>query len=314
MWFASRVKRFCLWVFNLPKRFWRWGLRLPKKISIPLGIIMIVGISFGTYHLVMFWDYMQNNPEFCNSCHIMDESWDRWETSEHAEVGCHSCHHQSLLDNARQLYDFIFKSYDETEGHAEVKEDSCMVCHESGDPNWIQVANTSGHKLHNEIQDIECVVCHSTTVHRFAPTADTCLSCHTDQRVTMVGMDDVHCHVCHDFVVESDQLLPERAACLNCHEASAMDVTWSADAPMQYPCGDCHLPHEQTHVIVDCTLCHTVGGYHFIGSHSVMSCETCHEAHIWNTEERDTCLTCHPGQVEHQALSPCNTCHTFSAH
>lgn len=344
-WFAFGVKRifkfvfslpirFCIWAFNFPRRFWRWGLGLPRRASIPIGLLLVVGISFGIYHLVGFWNYMQNNPQFCNSCHIMAESWDRWATSAHNEVGCHSCHHQSLLANISQLYNFVFNSTDEIQNHAEVKEDSCMACHESGNTDWIQVVNTTGHRLHNEIEDIECVVCHSTSVHRFTPTSDACLNCHTDQRVTMIGMDDMHCHLCHDFITETEPFNPERAACLNCHESLATDVmssayaliqvtssadapmqiTWSADAPMQFPCGDCHLPHEQTHVIVDCMDCHTVEGYHLVGSHSMMTCETCHEAHIWNIEERETCLTCHPAQVEHHEPLLCNTCHSYSAH
>ena len=263
------------WLTSRVKRFWRWALGLPRMVSIPATVILVAGIAFGAFRFVLFWDYMQDDPEFCQSCHIMGDSWDRWETS--------------------------------------VQDEYCKDCHESGDPRWRQVAATSGHKQHEEAENIACTKCHSVTVHRFHPPGEICGLCHADHDMEVAGMSDMHCPVCHDFLVEGDLPLPTRSACLDCHEALASGIIWSADAPMQYPCGDCHLPHQQRAPMVDCESCHTVEGYHLRGAHSAARCETCHEAHEWQTAGRDSCLTCHPAQTEHQAGVPCSTCHAFPA-
>ena len=100
-WFTSRVRR-----------FWHWVRRLPKKISIPVALVILIAISFGGYYFAGFYSYMQNDPNFCNSCHIMEESWDRWATSEHRDVDCHSCHHQRVFASAELLIDFAFGDYE----------------------------------------------------------------------------------------------------------------------------------------------------------------------------------------------------------
>lgn len=126
------------------------------------------------------------------------------------------------------------------------------------------------------------------------------------------GMESMHCVTCHQYLVEEAQLLPQREGCLNCHQAlTELGVKWPVDAPMQYPCGDCHQPHRQAEPIVDCLSCHTVEGIHLKGAHSASSCLTCHKPHEWQVTQRETCLTCHPGKVEHNAGTLCSSCHLF---
>ena len=122
-WFTSRVKR-----------FWNWTRRFPKKKSIPVLVIILIAISFGSFYFSRFYSYMQNDPD---SCHIMEKSWDRWVTSEHRDVGCHSCHEQSLFASAGLLLSFAFGDYERVEKHAVVPDDACEKCHESDNLRWI---------------------------------------------------------------------------------------------------------------------------------------------------------------------------------
>lgn len=309
---ADRI-RSMKWLTSRIKRLWRWILGLPRGVSIPIGTILVLAIGVAVYFAVDFYSYMQHDPEFCQSCHIMTESWDRWATSDHAEVGCHECHQQSLLDSAGQLLSFITHNYERIEKHAAVQDESCARCHESGDPEWRQVAATAGHKTHADEENIACTKCHAISVHRFEPSAAICQVCHEEQEMAVEKMNDMHCPVCHDFLAERDEPLPTRSACLDCHSSLAGEVSWSAEAPMQFDCGACHLPHLQTQPMADCLSCHTVEGYHLRGAHEATLCETCHQAHEWTVAPRETCLTsCHPGKSEHNPSAACGACHRFS--
>ena len=300
-WFTSRVKR-----------FWHWGRRQPKKIIIPVTVVVLIAVSFAIYQFIGFYNYMEDDPNFCQSCHIMEKSWDRWATSEHKDVGCHSCHQQSLFAGAAQIIDFAFGSNERVEKHALVQDEFCKKCHESGSPQWVQVAATAGHIKHAEGQNIACTKCHSVTIHRFHPPGPICSVCHEETHIEISGMATFHCTTCHQFLVEEEQLLPSRKGCLTCHQAlTGEGISWPANAPMQYPCGDCHQPHQQAKPTVDCLSCHTVGGTHLEGAHGASSCQTCHQPHEWQVTRRDTCLTCHPAQVEHNAGILCGVCHTF---
>lgn len=300
-WFTSPIRRLC-----------RWTLRLPRVVSIPIGTIVVLAIGVGVYFVVGFYSYMQDDPEFCQSCHIMTESWDRWATSDHAEVGCHECHQQSMLESASQLLSFITHDYERVEKHAVVQDEACEDCHESGDPNWLQVAATAGHKLHADVENIACTTCHSISVHRFEPSGAICEVCHDEQPMAVEKMKDTHCPVCHDFLAEGDNPMPTRSACLDCHNSMGGEVSWSAEAPMQFDCGACHQPHQETQPMVDCLSCHAVNGYHLRGDHEATQCETCHEAHEWTVSPREACLTCHPGKSDHNPSAECGACHQFS--
>ncbi|MBM3705731.1 MAG: hypothetical protein FJW66_04310 [Actinobacteria bacterium] len=300
-WFNSRIRR-----------FWQWIRRHPKKITIPVTCVIVGAISLGGVQFGRFYNYTQTDPNFCQSCHLMQESWDRWDASSHKDISCHDCHQQSLFTSAKQVISFAFASNDKVEKHAVVLDEVCMSCHESGSSMWIQVAATSGHKVHAEEQNIACVKCHSVTMHRFEPPGQICIICHEDKPVQIEGMADNHCAVCHDFLAGEEHISPEREGCLECHQAQTeLAVDWPADAPMQYPCGDCHKPHEQVKQVVDCQSCHTVEGVHLAEAHSASSCITCHKPHNWSVAQRETCLTCHPGKAEHNAGNSCSSCHNF---
>ncbi len=287
--------------------------KFPKKVTIPIVVIIpaLVIILVGGYYLLHVYDYIQNDPSFCQSCHIMETSWDRWATSAHKVVGCHSCHEQSAVASFVELVGVALGKYERVEKHAIVPDEACKECHESGSARWIQVEATAGHKIHAEEQNIACVKCHSVSVHRFAPPGAVCNLCHEEQ-VKVNGMASMHCTTCHQFLVEGEPLLPNRKDCLDCHQAlTELGVTWPADAPMQYPCGKCHQPHQQTQPVVDCLSCHTEGGLHLTAAHRASSCQTCHKPHEWRVTQRETCLTCHPEKAEHNPGILCGSCHGF---
>lgn len=277
-----------------------------------MTVIILALVSFGGYQSIHFYSYMQHDPDFCNSCHLMEKPWDRWESSEHSEVSCHSCHQQSIFANAKLIASFALGGYERVESHAFVDNKVCMSCHESGSPEWLQVAGTTGHREHAEEQNIACTKCHSVTVHRFEAPGTICSVCHEEKHINANGMANMHCTTCHQFLAEGEHPLPTRRGCLDCHQALVkLGVSWPADAPMQFPCGDCHQPHEPLEPVVPCQECHTTAGLHSGVAHNAASCQTCHQPHEWQVTRRETCLGCHPGQNEHNAGILCNDCHNF---
>lgn len=301
-WFASRLRR-----------LWHWAGKSPKRITIPVTVVILVAVSFGGYQFISFYSYIEEDPNFCRSCHIMEQPWDRWATSEHKDTGCHSCHQQSLFASAKLLLDFTFGEFERVERHAIVPDDACEKCHESDNPAWLQVAATAGHQVHAEEQNIACTKCHSVTLHRFEAPGPICSICHEEKHTQINGMAEMPCSACHQYLVnEEEELLPHRKGCLNCHLAlTEKEVTWSADAPMQYPCGDCHKLHEESELMVDCLSCHTIEGMHLKGEHRASQCQDCHQPHEWQVTRRETCLTCHPGKADHNSGILCGSCHLF---
>lgn len=294
---------------------------LPRPTLVVLGLlILLLGAAtvFGGYRA---YDYTMNDPQFCRSCHTMEEAWDRWKTSEHRNVSCHNCHEQSIIASAEQVILFALKRPERVSKHAFVPDEACARCHESGNPQWKQVAETAGHKVHVERQNIACTKCHSVSIHRFKPPSQICAICHEAQAVgekavKIKEMSEFHCLQCHNYLREGSPLRPVRQTCLECHQAipPRHTVGWPAKAPMQFACGDCHKPHEKAQPVVNCASCHQdalKAGLHTQQVHAATSCTTCHLPHAWTLQSRSTCQSCHTDKSAHYAPTLCSTCHTF---
>lgn len=272
---------------------WAWARALPRAWLI-VGIVVVAGfaaaVAFGGYTV---YDYTMNNPAFCRSCHIMEAAWDRWSTSEHRKVACHSCHEQSVAESARQVVTFALRHPERVGKHAVVPTERCATCHESGDPAWKQVAQTAGHQVHAQSRGIQCVVCHSTAVHRIQPVADICANCHEAQvkgtrAIKIAGMADFHCVDCHQFLRSNSPLRPTRDTCLSCHQGlpTKRTVGWPAGAPMAFACSTCHKPHEKAQPIVSCTSCHpapnpAIHPQEVVAAGGYTACIVCHQPHRW---------------------------------
>lgn len=307
-------ERFQGWGNNL----WRWFRGLPGWLRIGVVVFLVVYAA----GLGVAYNYTENNPNFCRSCHTMINAWARWKTSEHSKVNCHDCHRQSKVDSLEQLAKYLAQRPDTVSKHAEVPDRVCAKCHESGNPAWIQVINTAGHRVHAEQKGIPCTTCHSTSLHRFHPTTQLCATCHGDhvtgdKAIKVHGMDEFQCLTCHDFLRENSPLRPVRESCLDCHTRLLKQtrVTWPAGAPMQFPCGQCHKPHLKAEPIVDCQACHgniPQQGLHAGKGHAPASCLSCHQPHRWKVDSRQPCLACHADRKDHQGEWPCAMCHSFS--
>ena len=262
---------------------------LPRPVAVAGGVVIAAALVVTTVWLARGYNYVMNNPAFCRSCHTMEEAWTRWQTSEHRTVDCHSCHESDMVASARQVITFVIRQPKRVGKHAVVPKAICAGCHESGNSKWRQVAETAGHKVHERDRKIECVVCHTPGIHRFTPPATVCGTCHVAQArgervVKIKAMADQHCTDCHGFLRTNSPLRPTRQSCLECHRLIPSQVgLWPPDAPMQFPCGQCHKPHEQAQPVVVCRTCHEKprADMHPASMLQTTKCTTCHIPHRW---------------------------------
>jgi hypothetical protein len=265
---------------------------LPRPVSVAIVAVGVVVVFAGAYAVYRTYDYAMYDPAFCRNCHTMEAAWGRWETSEHRTVTCHACHEASVLESARQVVTFVIRQPQAVGRHAVVPREVCQQCHFSADPRWRQVAETAGHRIHAQQRGIECVVCHAPSIHRFAPTEQLCGTCHVAQavgerRVVVPEMADLHCVKCHEFLVVGAPLRPERQTCLQCHQALPGQAGhWTADAPHQFACGQCHKPHERALPVVACRTCHEQPREDVHPEAVLQStpCTTCHVPHRWKIQ------------------------------
>lgn len=246
-----------------------------------LAIATGVGLYAGYY-------YIDRDPQFCQSCHIMEEPFRKWSSSPHHLVTCNKCHQQSLMEGIHQVWFYLTQRPQEVTHHPQLDSTLCAGCHLSEDPQWKLIGATAGHRVHFEKAGIDCLTCHSGGVHKIVRPVDTCLTCHAD-KVEGPGkkMAFAHCTDCHTFLAEQDDLIPTRETCLACHRKITVGhATFPEDAPMvAFDCAVCHKPHGATRPDRElCLSCHADATPPHHGLKTGGTCVDCHTPHHWRTE------------------------------
>jgi nitrate/TMAO reductase-like tetraheme cytochrome c subunit len=305
-WAAARWARLAL----------RWRVVLFASVAAVAVVVSAAGYRQ--------WHYMQHDNRFCTSCHLMQDPFDRFSRSAHAQLECHSCHRATLREQMRQLYLTVVERPTEIGRHADVPNRVCGECHVRGDSaRWRVIAGTAGHRVHLEsdepaLRDFRCVACHGVSVHEFAPVDRTCgqSGCHEQSQIRLGGMNqssELHCTTCHNFLAEARALAldslgrpltPAAQQCLSCHamqqRVGVLDI---ATEPHRGVCGDCHNPHRQTSPTqVSCATAGCHADWRTIGFHVGVAhperCTGCHLPHSWRVEGQQ-CTRCHR-EIERQ--------------
>lgn len=284
--------------------------RRTSQLAIAGALLALAGIAWAG---LRFKNYVDNDPGLCAQCHRASPEFALWNKGSHRGVACQRCHHSTVSQGLGMLKAFLAGREPGGKGkHAEVRLGSCASCHLSHDPRWKQIEGSRGHRVHVEKRGIECVTCHAQAMHGFAPAVDSCKACHGEHAIKAVGMQQLHCFACHNFLSHDAGLRPTREDCLRCHRQSGVHPARFSDAaPMQFDCASCHHPHAkslaQEHV--PCLGCH--GGVPRAGLHASPGhrrCLDCHGAHLWKSGD-GSCRRCH--QAPHAAGRSCAPCHGF---
>lgn len=266
---------------TLPTRLANWAGSLSALALAVIGVAIAASVGAGGYYAYQTYDYVQHDNDFCLSCHLMVDPYERFARSAHRGLGCKACHQPTIVVRSQMALTQIIENPDTLEVHAEVTNDKCAECHIKGDPKkWDLIKNSAGHRIHFEskdsvLQGLQCVRCHSTSLHEFAATDKTCAQagCHENNKIRLGKMANltIHCAACHGFstpVPDSGgtsavmaALAPDKNECLSCHEMRVM-VNLPNPDPHKGSCASCHNPHTQTtphDAVQSCTKagCHT---------------------------------------------------------
>jgi len=305
------------------------GISFKGKIII--AVLLLVITAGGGVVAFRFYDFTQNNPKFCVSCHLMKQAFTAWETSEHKNINCHECHHLSVPELNTLLISFVLHNpsrVPERHGKIIVPARSCLKCHWEKDERYANapmINRSNLHARHVFMEQKECSQCHGYIVHKFTPEERFCVRCHQNKEVHGAGMVGLACLNCHTD--RTKDLRPGRKKCLFCHGGEdvrkeliadgsidvkhyqpaaetikkAIKINVPSDAPMQFFCYECHKPHKLVRPDWgNCLSCHrniTEVGKHGLHIQVVgMKCKDCHRPHEWRVTEasaRKDCVKCH---------------------
>lgn len=315
-------------VWQLWKRrraVWAWWVARRTAIRVAIiGVFFVVAAGAATSGLATY-TYIMHDNDFCQSCHVMDTAWNRFQVSAHKGLQCHACHRQPLYVSSVELFYWVGERKMEVPVHDKVPTAVCSECHsqKGTDSTLTNIALTAGHAVHLKsdsaaLKDVQCVSCHGRDFHIFVPSNESCSQsgCHTVMKVNLGAMSNQsfrHCTICHDFksrvplsvtVAEAKKkLYPQAMNCESCHAMTQRLLSFDLAAdPHKGNCGICHNPHKQTepkNAFKTCaeSQCHgspdTLTAFHRgLAGHAMQQCGQCHQAHSWKVKGTD-CLTCH---------------------
>jgi len=268
-----------------------------KSIVFLLLLLSVVGAVVG----YRYYEHTREDPEFCASCHLMQEAFKTWQMSKHRDLQCQTCHAMSLLEQNRLFVSFVVqgeKSIKQAHGRIEPW-NACKGCHiTEAAQGSITLRKSYGHAQHVFMQRINCSKCHTGggNLHAFAPNEKACSGCHTDKMIHGMGMEGLSCLKCHSYG-EKVPKMTSNERCLTCHKNLPLVGTMSS-----LKCFDCHHPHGRLKPLSrDCLkMCH--GNEARVGQHDLhmkktdMECLDCHKAHKWSVgkkEAKNLCNRCH---------------------
>jgi hypothetical protein len=312
-------------VWKHRRNLWAWFLGRSRAYKLVIAgsggfVALIVGFV-GLYN----YNYVMHKNDFCQSCHIMDTAWNRFQVTAHKDLQCHACHRQPLWVSSKELFWWVFERRMAIPAHDKVPTAICSECHlrAGTDSARTNVLLTAGHVVHmksdtSALKDVQCVSCHGRDFHMFRPNNATCAQggCHAGTKVKLGAMSQstfLHCTTCHQFrtrvpeaepvVAAKRAIAPRALGCSACHEMAEQVLKWDLAAdPHNGSCGSCHDPHKQDaprDAYKSCTNagCHasadTLTAFHKgLGTHALDNCGACHQAHSWKVRGTD-CLACH---------------------
>ena len=287
-----------------------------KQVKWPVKILLLVVIvSFFAAGSIV----VTGQSGFCNSCHIMNDHYASWESSEHSNVNCLDCHLQpgfsgyikGKINGMAQAVDCMVGRIG-TKPSATVKDASCLrsECHSteeliSTDIDYSGIKFTHKNHVEKDVYGIKisCGTCHSHFEgdKHFSVNNEACFTCHF---LKSNGADSssvqTSCTDCHE--------LPNKVI-----KRGLVTINHSEFVSYKASCEDsCHKKEVHKTIKVDdnvCLNCHS-----FSKEQHADSVEL-HEVHTNN--EKVECFACH-GQVSHgqtevasiSVMMDCQNCHS----
>lgn len=331
-------------------------LLLLASAALPFGSVILSQTTAKNPHGKLQWD--------CQDCHTT-ESWSKMRDTllfdhdatgfvlagAHTVAQCIVCHKSPVFSNVGVTC--IDCHPDHHNGRLGT---DCESCHTPR--NWqnrrstLELHSSMGFALTGSHAVADCEACHVGHARQeYAGTPVTCYECHSEAYVSTQEPNHAQagfpldCRVCHLAAASwrnADYHHPASfplsgghygVACKTCH------LTSYTGTPTD--CYSCHSAdfasttspnHETSGFTHDCTLCHTINGWHPVhydhaatafpltGAHLQVNCVSCHPTQYAGTPT--ACYACHQANFD-QTTEPdhrlaqfdhnCTVCHTTTA-
>ncbi|MCX8031303.1 MAG: NapC/NirT family cytochrome c [Thermodesulfovibrionales bacterium] len=262
-----------------------------KSLLIALTILFIFVYGY------RYYEYTQNDPDFCTSCHLVREVYIDWQKSVHSSVICQKCHEIGIIEQNRKLISFVAKGEDPislTHGRQRpwLK---CIDCHQSTVfQGSVSPDKSFGHAKHALKEKIECKQCHYNERHNLPYDITSCDKCHHNKEVHGISVKEFSCVNCHPFLRRHPVMTPPDK-CTKCHHEIP-----KKNSKSKLSCHYCHKPHKREKVTnLECLFCHKTEanlGQHGTHHKKGIECMHCHKPHKWNIEAKEKnklCSECH---------------------
>lgn len=135
-------------------------------LAVMLGLL--AGLGFFTFGYGQGASYLSNNPQACINCHVMQDHYDGWLNSSHANVAtCNDCHlrHHPIGKWVTKADNGFFHAL-------------AFTLENFNEPIQIKPRN-------RRVTQAACLHCHEGIVHQMFPADNTqdmmaCIHCHYD--------------------------------------------------------------------------------------------------------------------------------------
>ncbi len=149
-----------------------------RKRVVLIACLLIAVFSY-SFYVTDAISYINDDPDACKHCHVMDEHYDAWRLASHPkEVDCNQCHlpNKNLFSkNCKKAFSglnhsatYVFSSdlcvCLKKESKALIK-DNCIRCH--GDL-FSKESSSFENLFHDEFKERFCWECHTTSAHKRA--------------------------------------------------------------------------------------------------------------------------------------------------
>ncbi len=166
-------------------------------------ILLLIAIT-GSIVGYRYYYYMNDSPEFCLTCHVMQSSFLGWQQSRHWNIKCQVCHKMSIFEQNRLLVAYIAHGEiagPEKQEHGKTAPwEACQQCHSEDVKQGASLINPYGHEKHVLMEKIGCEKCHVSGRHNFPADGSACLGCHAGSLAPARKRSKASsCLDCHSF-------------------------------------------------------------------------------------------------------------------
>lgn len=148
------------------------GLQITAAVA-ALIVGSLAGVGGYTFVYARGYAYLQNDPEACANCHVMQEQFDGWAKSSHRLVAvCNDCHtpHDIIGKYATKMRNGFWHSFYFTSGSFHepihilprdraITAAACRRCHD-------EVVQAMGTPAHLPGDPLSCIRCHCSVGHQ----------------------------------------------------------------------------------------------------------------------------------------------------